>query len=122
MFILQCNLHFQDHANAFTTVPATELRSRTYALSYLTGPPLGWFEPGLFALTLPAWVHHWDLFHAELESNFGPFNPVGDAEAEIENLVMTEGSHSMTYFVEFNHLASCIQWDDHALLQQAYKG
>ena len=28
----------------------------------------------------------------------------------------------MIYFVEFNHLASHIQWDDHALLWKAYKG
>ena len=118
VFILQCNLHFQDHANAFTSDRAKV----AYALSYLTGPSLGRFEPGLFALTPPAWVHHWDLFHAELESNFGPFDPVGDAKTEIENLVMTKGSRSATYFVEFNHLASRIQWDDHALLRQAYKG
>ena len=35
---------------------------------------------------------------------------------------MAEGSHSAIYFVEFNCLASHIQWDDHALLWQAYKG
>ena len=104
VFILQCHLHFQDRANAFTSDRAKV----AYALSYLTGPPLGWFEPGLFALTPPTWVHHWDLFHAELESNFGPFDPVGDAEAEIENLVMTEGSRSATYFMEFNRLAMSI--------------
>ena len=51
-----------------------------------------------------------------------PTPPVGDAEAKIENLVMTEGSRSVTYFVEFNRLASRIQWDNHALLRQAYKG
>ena len=28
----------------------------------------------------------------------------------------------MIYFVEFNHLASRIQWDNHALFWQAYKG
>ena len=28
----------------------------------------------------------------------------------------------MTYFIEFNCLVSHIQWGDHALLQQAYKG
>ena len=86
------------------------------------GPALGWFEPGLFALSPPAWVHHWDLFHTKLESNFGPFDPVGEAEAEIETLVMAEGSCSTTYFVEFNRLASRIQWGDHALLRQAHKG
>ena len=58
----------------------------------------------------------------ELEANFGPFDPVGEAEAEIEMLVMAKGSHSTIYFMEFNCLASRIQWDDHALLWQAYKG
>ena len=58
----------------------------------------------------------------ELEANFCPFDLVGEAEAEIETLVMAEGSHSAIYFVEFNRLASRIQWDDHTLLRQAYKG
>ena len=58
----------------------------------------------------------------ELEANFGPFDLVGEAEAEIEMLVMAEGSRSTNYFVEFNRLASRIQWDDHTLFRQAYKG
>ena len=95
---------------------------QSFELLYLMGPALGWFKLGLLTLSLPTWVHHWDLFHTKLESNFGPFDPVGEAEAEIETLVMAEGSCSTTYFVEFNHLASCIQWGDHALLRQAYKG
>ena len=45
-----------------------------------------------------------------------PFDPVGEAEAELETLVMAEGSRSMMYFVEFNCLVSRIQWGDHALL------
>ena len=69
----------------------------------------------IFDPSLPAWVHHWDLFHTELESNFGPFDLVGEAEAEIETLVMAEGSHSAMYFMEFNRLVSHIQWGDHAL-------
>ena len=116
VFILQCSLHFQDCANTFSTDRAKV----AYALSYLTGPALGWLEPGLFALSPPAWVHHWDLFHIELESNFGPFDPVREAEAEIETLVMAKGSRSVTYFVEFNHLVSHIQWGDHALCQGSY--
>ena len=35
---------------------------------------------------------------------------------------MAEGSRSATYFMEFNRLASHIQWGDHALFRQAYKG
>ena len=94
----------------------------TIALSFLMGPALSWFEPRLFNSSPPTWVNNWDLFHAELESNFSPFDPVRETEAKIETLVMAEGSHSMTYFVEFNCLAPRIQWSDHALLQQAYKG
>ena len=118
VFILQCSLHFQDHTNAFSSGRAKV----AYALSYLMGPALSWFEPGLFAPCPPAWVHHWDLFWTELESNFSPFDPVREAKAEIETLVMAEGSYSVTCFMEFNHLASRIQWGDHALLRQAYKG
>ena len=118
VFILQCSLHFQDRANAFSS-GRTKV---TYALSFLTGPALGWFEPALFGPALPAWAGDWDLFCMELEANFSPFDPVGEAEAEIETLVMAEGSRSANYFVEFNHLASRIQWDDHALFRQAYKG
>ena len=58
----------------------------------------------------------------ELEANFSLFNPFGEAKAEIETLVMAEGSRSVIYFVEFNCLASHIQWDSHALFWQAYKG
>ena len=93
----------------------------TYALSFLTCPALSWFEPALFDPSPPAWVNNWDLFHTELETNFGPFDLVREAKAEIKTLVMVEGSRSATYFVEFNRLASRIQWGDHALLQQAYK-
>ena len=118
VFILQCSLHFQDRTNAFSS-GRTKV---TYALSFLTGPALGWFEPALFGPALPAWAGDWDLFHMELEANFGPFNPVREAEAEIETLVMAEGSRSANYFMEFNRLASRIQWDDHALFRQAYKG
>ena len=62
VFILQCSLHFQDHTNAFSTSRAKV----AYALSYLMGPALGWFEPGLFALSLPAWVHHWEIGRAHV--------------------------------------------------------
>ena len=59
-----------------------------YALSFLTGPALGWFEPGLFDPSPPAWVENWDLFRTKLESNSVPFDPVGEAKAEIKTLVM----------------------------------
>ena len=102
VFILQCSLHFQDHTNAFSSDKAKV----TYALSFLTGSTLGWFEPALFNPSPPTWIDDWDLFRMELESNFGPFDPVGEAEAEIENQFMVMGSRTTTYFMEFNCLAS----------------
>ena len=104
VFILQCSLHFQDHANAFSSGRAKV----TYALAFLTCPALGWFKPTLFNPSLPAWVDNWDLFCTKLESNFGTFNPVGEAKAEIKTLVMAKGSCSVMYFVEFNCLVSHI--------------
>jgi len=87
-FIFQCGLHFQDKANVFSN----NLTKVTYALSFLTGSALGWFKPALFEGLTPPWISDWDLFRHELETNFGPFNPVGEAEADIEIPTMPEAS------------------------------
>jgi len=117
-FIFQCGLHFQDWANVFSH----DLAKVTYVLSFLTASVLGWFEPALFKGLAPPWISDWNLFQQELETNFSPFDPIGEAEADIEILTMPKASRALTYFVEFNWLASHIQWDDHVLLHQAYKG
>jgi len=105
-FILQCSLHFRDHANTFTSDRAKV----AYALSFLTGLALGWFEPMLFDQDEdPPWLFDWPLFRSELAANFGSFDPVGEAEAEIEGLSMPESSRATLYFVEFNRLTACLQ-------------
>ena len=70
------------------TPPTAQMPVVMYALSFLTGPALGWFEPGLFDPSPPPWVENWDLFRTKLESNSVPFDPVGEAKAEIKTLVM----------------------------------
>src|SRR6266481_6895148 len=100
-FILQCSLHFRDHANTFTSDRAKV----TYALSFLMGPALGWFKPMLFDQDEdPPWLFSGPLFWDKLTANFGSFDPVGEAEAEIEGLSMPENSWATLYFIEFNHL------------------
>ena len=47
VFILQCSLHFQDHANAFSSGKAKV----AYALSFITAPPSA--GSSLHSLTLP---------------------------------------------------------------------
>src|SRR6266481_1055147 len=112
-FILQCSLHFHDHTNAFTSDRAKV----AYALSFLMCSALGWFETMLFNQDEdPPWLFDWPLFWSKLATNFRSFNPVGEAEAEIEGLSMPESSQATLYFVEFNRLAAHFQWGDSTLL------
>ena len=43
---------------------------------------LEWFEPGISDETevIPDWIDDWDLFVKELQTNFGPYDEVGDVE------------------------------------------
>src|SRR6266481_458205 len=105
-FILQCSLHFHNCANAFTSDRAKV----AYALSFLMGLALGWFEPMLFDQDKdPPWLFDWPLFQNKLSANFGSFDLVGEAEAEIEGLSIPKSSRVTLYFVEFNRLTVCLQ-------------
>src|SRR6266481_1489739 len=98
-FLLQCSLNFKERADAFTTNEA----KFTYTLSFLTGSTMDCFEPYLHdADNPPPWVSSYDLFRKELESNFGSFNPEGEAEAELEVPQMPENDCATKYFIEFN--------------------
>jgi hypothetical protein len=37
---------------------------------------------------VPAWLNDWDEFVQELETNFGPYDDIGDAENELATLKM----------------------------------
>src|SRR6266481_6041754 len=81
------------------------------------------YTPGvLYTDNPPPWVSSYDLFHEELESNFGSFDLEGEAEAELEVLRMPENDRATKYFVEFNRLSSRIKWGEAALRRQAYNG
>ncbi|KAG6326737.1 hypothetical protein ID866_12352 [Astraeus odoratus] len=67
----------------------------SFALSFLKGIALAWFEPNLLDTipgTNPAWADDYSEFVIELTTNFGPHNPVGDAEHQLDNLSMKDGS------------------------------
>ena len=79
-FLVQCELVYSDRPKAFRLN-----RSKiTFAQSYLKGMALEWFEPDLLDTSDPAnhlhWMDNWVAFVAELQSTFGPHNPVTDAE------------------------------------------
>ena len=118
-FLVQCQLNFRDRPEAFSSDDAKV----TYALSYLKGTALDWFEPALENPSdEPDWFSDYDEFVAELKANFGPYDPEGEAEAELESLRMRETQHATRYLVEFNKLAARVQWGDAALRRQLYRG
>ena len=119
-FLAQCRLNFEDRPTSFPS----ERTKVTYALSYLSGTALQWFEPAILeplSLSADHFMNDYDLFVDELKLNFGPYDPEADAEAAIENLVMKDTQHIVKYIVEFYRLTAEIHWDDKALCRRFYK-
>src|SRR6266581_4703462 len=109
VFLVQCELNFQDCPNAFNMGHAKVI----YAQSYLKGMALDWFEPELLLgpnpQFRPRWMDDYPEFVQELKSNFGPHDPVGDAEHRLSNLSMKDNQQIAKYIVEFNCYASQVQ-------------
>ena len=118
-FLVQCRLNFEDRPSAFRTN-----RSKvTYALSYLKGTALDWFEPELADEDQdPGWLDDYLEFTQILRDNFGPYDPEGDAETSLENLVMRDNQRITRYIVDFNRYAAQIGWGNSALRHRFYSG
>jgi len=122
-FLVQCELCFQDRAKAFRLDRAKV----TFAQSYLKGMTLEWFEPDLLNSSdladCPRWMDSWVHFVAELQSTFGPHDPIADAEHQLEHLRMKDAHRVTWYIVDFNRLASQVQdYGDSALRRLFYSG
>ena len=118
---MQLELNFNDRPSVFRH----DRTKVNYALSYLKGTALDWFEPGLFGLggsLEPVWMSNYAEFVRELRTNFGPYDVVGDAESELEHLHMKEGQRITKYLVDFSCLATICQWGEPALRHQFYCG
>ena len=67
---------------------------------------LEWFEPDLLNSSDPAdrprWMDSWVHFVAELQSTFGPHDPIADAEHQLEHLRMKDAHRVTRYIVDFN--------------------
>ena len=117
-FLVQCTLNFRNCPDAFTS----DSDKVTFTLSYLKDTTLDWFEPSLTSGESPPWLDDYSDFVRELKNNFGPHDPEGEAEANLENLKMRDNQRIVKYLVNFNHLAACVQWGDAALRRQMYRG
>ena len=117
-FILLCNLYFRNNS-AYSDDEAKV----TFALSYLRGTALEYFEPALLALNeAPDWLDDWSTFVGTLRTQFGPIDPTADAEDNIDNLKMRDNHRILKYNVEFNRLAIQTGWSDDVLRHRYYSG
>ncbi|KAG6327733.1 hypothetical protein ID866_11356, partial [Astraeus odoratus] len=104
-FLVQCKLNFCDRLQAF----CSDAWKVGFALSFLKGIALTWFEPDLLDAipgAEPTWADDYSEFVIELTTNFGPHDHVGDAKHELDNLSMKDGSQINKYIIEFNCLAT----------------
>src|SRR6202044_2082847 len=117
-FILLCNLYFRNNPYY-----ADDEAKVTFALSYLRGTALEYFEPSILdSEDAPAWMDHWPAFVRTLRTQFGPIDPTADAEDGIDNLRMRDNQRIVKYNVEFNRLAVQTGWDDSVLRHRYYLG
>jgi hypothetical protein len=117
-FILLCNLYFRQ-----SSVYSDDEKKVNFALSYLRGIALEYFEPAILdSNDYPVWMDNWDAFVLLLRTQFGPIDPTGDAESGIDYLKMQDNQRIVKYNVEFNRLAIRTGWDDSVLRHRYYTG
>ena len=83
---------------------------------------LDWFEPSLTSGNDVSWLSDYSEFVSELRIHFGPFDPEGEAKAELKNLRMHHDQRITKNLVEFDRLAARVQWGNTALRHQFYNG
>jgi len=118
-FLFQCQLYFRSSSDFDHNAKRV-----TFALSYLRDVAQEWFEPGISGLTdePPEWLDDWEAFKSELQDNFGPYDEVGDAEHELNNLRMRDNQRASDYLVRFSSLAVRCPWGDAPLRYRMYEG
>lgn len=122
-FVFQTSLYMAARASDF---PDEETRI-TFALSYLKGVPLDWFQGELARSVnegsgVLAWFTSYADFVSELRRLFGPRDPVNDATNALELLRYKDSTKAARYTIDFNRHAYRTGWNNAALTRQYYKG
>ena len=120
-FFTQLELVFRARPRTFDT----DERKVTYAISFLRGTALQWFEPYLLegmSDNPPVFMSDYSAFQEELRVNFGPYDATGAAEHDLENLRMADNQRIAKYITQFSRLATQVRWGPAALRYQFYRG
>ena len=118
IFLAQCSLNFWAKPSTYRL----DESKIVFALSYLRGMALEFFEPHIGLPAEPSFLLNWDDFREVLETNFGPYDPEGEAEAELDALRMKDNQKINKYLVEFNRITARLQWGNAALRHAFYRG
>ena len=121
IFLAQLELVFKARPRTFNS----DTKKVVYALSYLSGTALQWFEPYLLegeSDNPPLFLSDYQAFQNELRTNFGPYDLAGEAEHVLESLRMSNSDRISSYITEFNRLATQVHWGTAALRYQFYRG
>ena len=86
-------------------------------MSFLKGMALDYFKSFLDTLdNKPAWLEDYKLFIKKLLINFGPYNALADAKAELDTLIMKDSHKAMRFFIDFFRLSTLCNYNDRVLL------
>ncbi|KIO15014.1 hypothetical protein M404DRAFT_17876 [Pisolithus tinctorius Marx 270] len=98
--LLACNAHTTPESSSRTNaslISKTNPAKVIFAQSYLKGMALEWFELDLLGLNnpddWPLWMDSWREFVLELQTTFGPHNPVADTKSQLNHLHMKDNQH-----------------------------
>jgi len=108
-FIFQCQVYFNACRADFTD----DVDRINFAISYLRGPALAFFEPLVNDGKGPYdFFEKWDAFIQKLANNWGSYAPEDDDEDAITAIAFPHDGKAMTYFIEFTKYQNHIQWDE----------
>ncbi|KAF5358329.1 hypothetical protein D9756_001790 [Leucocoprinus leucothites] len=120
-FLIQCHLYFRANPTQFQH----DNQKVNFAMTYLTGVTLDWFEVSLTQEeqgVFHDWFNDWNAFVRKLRMHFGIANPKGEAAEILNTLRMKPGDKIATYNVEFLKHASQLGWNNEVLCHHYYKG
>lgn len=89
-----------------------------FAISYLRGIALDYFEPFINELDLLQdfdFLEDWNVFVQKLSNIFGFYIPEDDDKDAIATIPFPPNSKAMTYFIQFTKYQNRIHWGDHSL-------
>jgi hypothetical protein len=123
MFTFQCSMYITACAKEFPD----DITRVMFAMSYLKGSPLDWFQTELSHTInqggkFPNWFDSYHKFVAELQRLFGPQDPITDAMNALEGLRYKDSTKATRYTIDFNCHTRRTGWNEQALARCYYKG